>query len=358
MKNWVVPWKRTTGRLVCNPHFWIILFLIIVISLIYREVPVFPFPWGWFWYVEVFELRNHMHGVLFSIPLIYSAVIFWWRGFAITWLLAVLVILPRMVYVEPSWVYVAINMLYLLMPLMIVLGISIELNWRDKERKALAERESERQNYMSQIFKAQENERQRLARELHDDTTQTMLVIATRAQNLSANENIKNNPQLKEQSEWIKQTAISVADELRRLSLDLRPGILDNLGFEAALRWLANGLSQNGINANMLCKGTSRKLSAEIDINLFRIVQEALNNIRRHSKATEVFIELEYAPDYIQIAIQDNGTGFFMPAIGDLTTRGKLGLAGMQQRAHFLNGVLSVNSEPGKGTRVSIRVQV
>ncbi len=360
MNSVLIPWEKTHPRIVRNPHFWAIFVIIIVLALIYYRVGIsYDNRLPWISKLEIFEFNYRMHGILFSIPFIYAVFIFWWRGALLTWFISVAITIPRILYFHYDTHSVVINVLYLLMPMIAVFYISIELNWRKKERKVLAEREAERQEYMSQIFKAQENERQRLARELHDDTTQTLLVIATRAQALSSYENVKSMPQSKEQAEWIKNTALSVSDELRRLSQDLRPGILDNLGLIPALRWLVTGLSQDNINARIEIKGITRTLSPEADINIFRIVQEALNNIRRHSKATEVSVNMEYSPDTINLMIQDNGIGFSLPrTTSDLTSGGKLGLAGMQQRVNFLNGVFILDSEPGKGVNISIVLKV
>ena len=361
MNSMASPWERTsTIRIFYNPHFWTIFCIIVAIALIYYRVDyLFDKQLSWLMQLEVFEFNYRMHGILFTIPFIYAVLIFWWRGALLTWFISVAIIIPRIIYFHQDSGAIVINILYLLMPMVTVFYFSIEMNWRKKERRILAEREAERQDYMSQIFKAQENERQRLARELHDDTTQTLLVIATRAQSLSSQDNVKSVPQSREQAEWIKDTALSVSDELRRLSLDLRPGILDNLGLVPSLRWLVTSLSQDGINTRLEISGSVRDLSSEADINIFRIVQEALNNIRRHSKATKANVNLGFAPNNINLTIWDNGVGFSLPrTTGKLTTLGKLGLAGMQQRVNFLNGTFMINSEPGKGAIIHILLNV
>jgi two-component system, NarL family, sensor histidine kinase DegS len=350
----VKPWKHPSVKLFNNPHFWVIIGLFMVIAaLYYQDLFLREREWLWFWQLEVFEFSYHIHGILFCIPVLYAAAVFWWKGALTIWVASMAAIAPRMLFFEPHVVSIITNTLYLLIPLMIVVYLAIILNWRERERKASMEREAERQSFISQIFKAQEDERHRLALELHDEATQTLLVIATRAQELSCHDIVKSAPEAKEKAEWIKNTAMSVSEELRRLSLDLRPGILDNLGLIPALRWMVNVLPQEGINARIEFTGSHRKLPPEIDINIFRIVQEALNNIRRHSRATEVMVNLIFTENTIKIVVQDNGIGFTTPKTSsEYSAIGKLGLIGMQQRTQLLNGIFKLHSEVGKGTTV------
>jgi signal transduction histidine kinase len=358
MKLGIKTWEKTRGGIVRNRHFWAILLLVSVISLIYYQDVLFGAWFSWFWNLQIFEFNNHMHGILFSLPFVYAVVFFWWEGALVTWLLAIAIIIPRILYFHHNTVAIIINMLYLFMPMVIVFYISMELRWREKERAVSAERESERQEYTAQIFKAQENERQRISRELHDETLQTLLVIATRAEELGSRENVKSEPESQQRAEWIRDATLSVSQELRRLSLDLRPAVLDNLGLVPAIRWLIRELAQDNINGRLEITGEPRTLSPEIDINIFRIVQEALNNIRRHSRATEALVSLEFEPEALKLTIRDNGTGFSPPInTGELTSLGKLGLTGIQQRVRSLNGTYNLETTQGKGTEIGIRIK-
>ena len=351
---------KITRKIVFNPHFWIIIFIMLVITTLYYSNILFyqySRSWPWLRAIELFEFNYDIIGIFFYIPFIYSALIFWWRGALLTWLISLVIIIPRILYYLPDTVSLVTNLLYLFTPLVIVFIISFELKWREKERHSLIEREKERQSFISQIFKAQEDERMRIARELHDGPNQTLLVIATRAQSLSTSETFSDSPQSKEQIQWIKDTAISISDEMRRLSLDLRPSVLDNLGLMSALRWLINNLNQEGIKAHMVLKGEARKLSSEVDINIFRIMQEALNNVRRHSNATEVYVNIEFKVNNIMIEIRDNGKGFSSPTTTELVAMGKLGLLGMQQRIYSLNGSFNLESEIGKGTNLTMEIK-
>ena len=165
--------------------------------------------------------------------------------------------------------------------------------------------------------------------------------------------------QKREHAEWVRDAVLQLLEDVRRLSLDLRPSVLDDIGLVPALRWLTDHLNQEGgIETKIAVYGAERKLSSEIEVTTFRIVQEALNNARRHSKATEAIVTLEFAPESLEITVRDNGDGFSLSeTIGKLATEGKLGLIGMQQRAQFLHGALHISSRPGEGTSVSIEIK-
>ncbi|GAI30979.1 unnamed protein product, partial [marine sediment metagenome] len=166
--------------------------------------------------------------------------------------------------------------------------------------------------------------------------------------------------EVRKHAEWIRNTILQVSEDIRRLSRDLRPSLLDNMGLVPALRWLLNRLGQeDGIVTEMAVSGVERKLPSEIEVSIFRIVQEALNNVRRHSKASIAVLTLEFNSKSLKIMVHDNGKGFFLrETVGKLAAEGKLGIIGMQQRAQFLSGTLDIHSEPGKGTTVSIELMV
>ncbi|MFQ6122759.1 MAG: sensor histidine kinase, partial [Dehalococcoidales bacterium] len=328
---------------------------------IIAALTVFYYAWKdwfpWFWDFFIFEYRNDIVGGLFLIPFIYASLVFWWRGSVVVWLLSAAAMLPCVIYYSFSVVSLARNIALSLVPLMVVVTISLELQWRETQRKISAEREKERQVYMSQVFKAQEDERQRVAQELHNGTMQELIVVANRAQKLASGR-IPTTPEAREYGKSIKDIVLRVSEEIRRLSRDLRPSILDNVGLLPAIRWLTDRLNEEEmINGNVVIKGVERGFSSESEVTIFRIVQEALNNVRRHSQATHVLITVEFSPKSVKIVVSDNGKGFILnKTVGDLAAEGKLGIIGMQQRAKFLNGNFDIYSEPGKGTSVSIEI--
>ena len=207
--------------------------------------------------------------------------------------------------------------------------------------------------YARQIIQAQEEERERIARELHDETIQMLIVISRRIELLSTlSEPIPQSA--RQLLESIQELIRSTQKGLRRFAQGLRPATLDHLGLVAAIRGLANDLTErDGIESKLSLVGKARRLAPEEELTLFRIAQEALNNTRRHSGASRVDIQLEFHPDKVRLAIDDNGCGFDAPSRSDdLVTIGKLGLIGMDERARSLGGMLTIQSAPGQGTAI------
>jgi signal transduction histidine kinase len=354
---------RIKGRIINNPHFWVIFFITLVLILLYqawpwRESNIEPwFPWlSPLYKLAVMEFVNHVVGILFLIPIIYAAIFFSWQGALIACLLALGGILPIIADMWPND-YLITNIALLLLPFLLVSLATFELEWRRKERKIFAEREAERKVYISKILESQENERLRIAQELHDDTIQTLLVIANRTENLiPAGDGMK---EVRGNAEWIRDATLKTVEGLRRISLDLRPSILGNLGLVPALRWLVDHMNtESGINTRILVSGERRKLSPKAEVTIFRITQEALNNIKRHSRATEAVVNLEFTPECLNISIEDNGQGFRPPKnIDRLASKGKLGLIGIHQRIDFLGGTFKIHSKSGEGTSLLIEAR-
>lgn len=213
--------------------------------------------------------------------------------------------------------------------------------------------------YLQQITRAQEEERERIARELHDDTIQYLVVLARQLDDL-ANSSKSMSKEDKAYLENLRQQTNSIMDGVRRLSHDLRPATLDRLGLVAALEWLASSMEKlSGIDVKVEKSGTERRLPGEVELVMFRIAQEALSNVRRHSRANNAEVMVEFDDKKIRMTIRDNGKGFALPEkVGDLLKKGKLGLAGMQERIQLLNGSLKIESQPGKGTTVVIEAPI
>lgn len=213
--------------------------------------------------------------------------------------------------------------------------------------------------YLRQVTRAQEEERKRIARELHDDTAQGLVALSRRLDDLvSTSEHL--SPRDIEFLEELREQTNRILEGVRRFSQDLRPSILDDLGLLPALEWLTSDLSQHfGIALATAVVGPERRFSPEAELLLFRIAQEALRNVWRHSGATRAWVTAEFGEGKATLTIVDNGKGFELPKrLGDLATDGKLGLAGMQERAQLLGGSFSLQSEPGKGTVVTVEVPI
>src|SRR5205085_7209118 len=203
----------------------------------------------------------------------------------------------------------------------------------------------------SQIINAQEQERQRIARELHDETSQvlTSLMIS-----LAVLEESIEAPEARERIADTRALAHSTLRAIRSLSIDLRPSALDDLGLLPALRWYVKEYQKKcSIEVEFHANGLKQRLPSEMETALYRIVQECLTNTARHANAHKVRINLKESDDAIKATIIDDGCGFDYGALLKNPGEGRgLGVAGMQERALLLNGTLQISSEQGKGTKV------
>ena len=212
--------------------------------------------------------------------------------------------------------------------------------------------------YLGQVTKAQEEERKRIARELHDETIQALVVLSRQLEDAASSRGLPEDKRLLLES--LRQQTTSIMDGVRRMTQDLRPSTLDRLGLLPGLEWLANDMSRySGIVTKVNVTGQGRRLPPDVELMLFRIAQEALRNVWRHSQATEAAVTAEFYDKRVVVTIKDNGKGFRVPdTVGDLARDGKLGLTGMHERARLVGGSVTFHSEPGKGTTIVMEVPV
>lgn len=211
--------------------------------------------------------------------------------------------------------------------------------------------------YLGQITKGQEEERKRIALELHDETIQDLVVLARQLDDLSyAGDELPEDK--RHLLEDLRQQTNNIMQGVRRLSQDLRPPTLDRLGLLPALEWLASDIEKHsGITVEVKTHGTKRRFPIDIELVLFRIAQEALRNVWRHSLATSAKVTAEFNENKIRITVSDNGKGFTLPSSVDSLSRdGKLGLTGMQERARLLGGNVEIQSRPEKGTTITVEI--
>lgn len=212
-------------------------------------------------------------------------------------------------------------------------------------------------NYVTEVTRAQEEERKRIARELHDETIQSLAALALDIQAAT-----RVRPPLPEtvlrRLDDLRRRTNAIIDGVRRFSYELRPDVLDQLGLIAALETLTNDLSKEaGIKAHLEVVGIERRLAPDLELALFRIAQEALQNVRKHSMATRVVVTVTFEMELVKLEVVDNGRGFEVAdSFGDLAGRGRLGLVGMEERIRLFDGKLKVQSQPGKGTTISAEV--
>jgi PAS domain S-box-containing protein len=211
--------------------------------------------------------------------------------------------------------------------------------------------------YVQQVVRAQEEERKRIARELHDDTVQVLGSLSREVDNFMR----KKTHLLPDEVaflRYLRQQLNRGLESVHRFSHNLRPSTLDDLGLLPALRSLVNEMKQHDrIDAELRVLGSEGRFTPEVDLLLFRIVQEALSNIRRHAQASRAWVVVEFAEGKTRLTIGDNGQGLELPGrVEDLPRSGKLGLAGIQERARLLGGTLELRSTPGKGTTLVVEI--
>ncbi|MBI5963871.1 MAG: sensor histidine kinase [Chloroflexi bacterium] len=214
------------------------------------------------------------------------------------------------------------------------------------------QREELRAELFRRVVAAQEAERQRIARDLHDETGQSLTAIGMGLRGLAG----EISPRNQTQRDILGQLQTLASDslrELQRIISDLRPAHLDDLGLSATLRWYTNRLQEmSHLNIKVDISGEEHLLDEAVKIAIFRIIQEALNNIIKHSRASAVTVNLEYTENSARILVRDNGVGFDMDAVKNRVGRISLGLSGMSERAALLGGTVEVHSRPDYGTEV------
>ncbi|MCL4535066.1 MAG: GAF domain-containing protein [Bacteroidetes bacterium] len=211
--------------------------------------------------------------------------------------------------------------------------------------------------YVQQVTRAQEEERKRIARELHDDTLQVLGALSREIDNF-----IRKNPSLAAGERGfltnLREHLNDAVRDVRRFGQNLRPSVLDDLGLLPALSSLISELEEDHhVKAELKVLGGERRFEPEVELLIFRVVQEAISNIRRHAGASAASVTIAFEPATTIIIISDDGRGFELPGgVHDLPRSGKLGLVGIQERVRLLRGTLHIQSAPGKGTTLTIEV--
>jgi two-component system sensor histidine kinase DegS len=304
--------------------------------------------------------RYTIERILYLLPITWAAIYFGWRGGAITSVAATACMLPRALFESPvrEDALVETGAIFLVGHLV---SYSLESLRRERKRRIqleMSQKEEERMQehlhfLLRQITRVQEEERKRIARELHDDTIQALVFHYQQIYDLT--DSVKDLPEeaVSRINKLLQQTN-NIIEELRRLSQDLRPAALDRLGLLPALKRLASDVAaHSGLETEVKVTGVERRLPAEVELVLFRITQEALRNTWKHAQATLAEITVEFAEGKTRVTVSDNGQGFDVHQVMNDRERGKLGLAGMMERAKLLGGTLAVSSESGQGTTLT-----
>jgi signal transduction histidine kinase len=229
-----------------------------------------------------------------------------------------------------------------------------EVEERNRELSAL---NRDRRQLLAKTISAQEEERKRLARELHDDSAQTLTAVLMTLK--TAEDALPAAPEGARLALGRSRSQLEVAlREIRKAIVDLRPSALDDLGLAAAVRWYADEhLRPLGIKVAFEIGGDEQRATGAAATAIFRIVQEAVNNVGRHSGARQARITLEFGPSAVLTVVEDDGTGFDPEGLRQPQESGRgLGLLGMRERAELFGGDVEIESSAGQGTSVRVRI--
>lgn len=216
-----------------------------------------------------------------------------------------------------------------------------------------------REQLLQKIISVQEEERRRIARELHDEASQSLAALVLSLDAIADTLPAKYKS-TKGKLDIVKERAIETIGGIRNLALDLRPSALDDLGLSMAIDWYAKDyLGKRGLDVSIEVVGPKTKLPSYTETMLFRIIQEALNNVVRHAEATEVKVRLEFGESMVLVQVKDNGKGFDVEsALSKEGVQRNLGLHGMAERATLLGGSLAIVSQPEQGTCVRVEMPI
>ena len=221
------------------------------------------------------------------------------------------------------------------------------------------EKEQLRGKLLARAVAAQEEERRRIARELHDETGQMLTALGVGLGGVE--QTITQNPELAQyQVAELKMMTMRAIDNLRQFVSDLRPSVLDDMGLDAALRWFTYQYTERmGMEINFQVSGTRRRLPSQVETVLFRIAQEGVSNIRRHAQASHASVRLEFADSVVTLTIADNGRGFVVDQVlGAHPERRAWGLLGVQERVELVGGKFAIDSAPGRGTKLTVEIPI
>jgi signal transduction histidine kinase len=210
-------------------------------------------------------------------------------------------------------------------------------------------------SYIGSITAGVENERRSLARELHDDTIQALIALNQRIQLVS----MKTQPAQKDDLLELQALTAQAMQNLRRLVRGLRPIYLEELGLVASLEMLTREMSQQtNLPISYKVTGAERRLEAQAEMALYRVVQESLNNVVHHSEASQAWVKVDFTLENLTISILDNGKGFAVPATpAEFAKKGHFGLLGLHERAELIGAAMKITSNLHQGTQITINLK-
>jgi two-component system, NarL family, sensor histidine kinase DegS len=329
---WPLVWQRLR-----SPRFWMVQALVLVIAALHAVID------------EVGALQNlddlYLLAIsLFVIPVLYAAFNFGFEGALATGLWCGLLSVPSLIQFHngDERIEIVVQLTFL-----VLLGVIVAIRVERERSAKLAAEDAARQladiraslkNFIGLALRAQEDERFRLSRELHDGTVQELVVAKT------ALEHVLGSRGRRARLEFVDAALQRSIDDIRRLCRALRPSVLDDLGLVPALDWLLSDLAgRTEIQIALEAQGDGLLLNPEEELVIFRVAQEALHNVERHAIASRVVVHLATDAGRFCLEVIDDGCGFDPEDVRP----GRLGLTGMQERASLINATLEISSHPG-----------
>lgn len=207
----------------------------------------------------------------------------------------------------------------------------------------------------ARILSAQEAERVRVSRELHDDTGQALTLILVRLQLI---ENLTRDADVRRELAELRELVVDTLDGVRRLAVQLGPSILEDLGLRSGLEWLADRVrEETGLRVDLDLRCDDARIPPTVAVAVFRVAQEALTNVVRHARATRIDLRLDDTDGALSLEVADDGAGFDVNEARSRPTA-SVGLFGMAERVALVGGTLDIQSRKSAGTRVVVRVPV
>jgi len=232
-------------------------------------------------------------------------------------------------------------------------GFAVDVTERKRAERNLSRSREQLRNLARRQEQAREDERTRIAREIHDELGQLVTVLIMDLNWLSSKLG-EHEMDMQERTRSMAQTVGLIQKTVRRIAAELRPGMLDDLGLAAAVEWLAKEFqNRSGIACSAHIEPSDIEMDRDRATALFRVAQEALTNIMRHAQADRVDIQLTLKDGTVRLKVADNGRGISREEMDD---SGSLGIIGIRERVHFLGGQAIISGSPGQGTTVNVRL--
>jgi signal transduction histidine kinase len=334
-------------------HAILIIIWITVASLLYYLGDV-----SWFgrtrigWHFLSGQAYHEFCLLLLTGPVVYAASVFRIKGGIVVSLLASAAITPYAFllspYPDPLFRLIAFTVLALLLSAL----IGSRLNSQERLEKEHARLEQ----FLSETLGAQERERRYLARELHDETLQALVDVSHDIDDLLET---AHDTATEDSLKRLHGEVDNILEGTRQFIRGLRPPLLDEMGLGPSLRWLAEEAAwDEHVELSVDVHDGDLKLPDNVELALYRIAQESLNNAKKHSRATRIELTLTFTGDRAKLRIADNGVGFSITPHDKLLNEGKFGLIGMMERARLIGGNAHIESTVGKGTVVTVEVPV